>query len=467
MWESEPRLYLLPWTALVALVAAIPLIREALRPRGFDAFSPVVFAVLSHLIPAFVMGGLIVAAGWRPWFFFRIPDPDRTLPLTMFYTSVGFSALTLGFFLPSGRRAGRRLAAWAPAWHWQPHEVVVPALGLLAIAGGLTTLALQSGLVGYQQAGTIGEFDAAIVIAANTVGSTAAALLWLAIFGTKQPSALTRLAVVALAGWMTADLLVSGRRGALFQSIVLAAGAFWLSGRRVRLRHALGIGAIVLVAIFAGMAYGTTFRLVKGSAARVELAAYPRLAGETLRVIADRGVGGNVTFVFGHLAERMELVTSAGVVVANYERLAPFEPALGLSNSILSSLTSALIPRFLWPNKPGTADGKVFGELYFGYPNSFAITVGADLLRNFGPWSIPVGMALLGWLLRVMYATLVEDLPRSIWRVAGYLVLLTTISYEGSFGQNVPYLIRTAFVLGMCLLLVEGYRRLRGVNQQS
>jgi hypothetical protein len=72
-----------------------------------------------------------------------------------------------------------------------------------------------------------------------------------------------------------------------------------------------------------------------------------------------------------------------------------------------------------------------------------------DLLRNFGPWGIPLGMVLLGILIRFIYAVFIENREFSYWRSTVFYMLLTTISFEGIYSLIVPYLFKigiTAFV---------------------
>ena len=79
----------------------------------------------------------------------------------------------------------------------------------------------------------------------------------------------------------------------------------------------------------------------------------------------------------------------------------------------------------------------------------------ADLIRNFGPLGIPVGMAFLGFLLRVVYAALIEDQPRSIWRVTAYIVILSNVSYESFYGSIVQTVLRAAVILAVTLVGVN------------
>jgi hypothetical protein len=246
----------------------------------------------------------------------------------------------------------------------------------------------------------------------------------------------------------------------LIQEILLAGGAYWLSGRRARPRHAVALGLAAALAVTIGMAYGTTFRLLKLTEERIAFSEYLELSGRAARETADRGLAGNAEFVVRHLTERIELITTVAVVVANYERLQPFEKEFGLSGNIVSGIATALIPRVLWPDKPSVLDPRAVGELYFGYRNSFGITPIGDLIRNFGPISIPIGMALLGLGLRGLYAALIENRRPSMWRSAAYLVLLTSVSFEQFYGSILPTVLRTAVILTVALGIVEVVARM-------
>jgi ABC-type multidrug transport system permease subunit len=77
-----------------------------------------------------------------------------------------------------------------------------------------------------------------------------------------------------------------------------------------------------------------------------------------------------------------------------------------------------------------------------------------DLLRNFGPYGVPLGMILLGILIRFLYSSLVEGREFEYWRAVVYYMLLTSISYESFYGSILPYFIKVAVisVLGVLVL---------------
>ena len=158
----------------------------------------------------------------------------------------------------------------------------------------------------------------------------------------------------------------------------------------------------------------------------------------------------------GALAERIDNLSSLGVVVARYEKLAPFEASYGLENNIVNDFYTSLIPRFVWNEKPPTSDARAYSDLYFNYSeNSFAISPFGDLLRNFGSVGVPIGMLFLGIYLRLIYSGLIETTRPAMWKKPAYFVLLTVVSYESFYAVIFPSVIRMLAVLAVSLVLVN------------
>ena len=165
------------------------------------------------------------------------------------------------------------------------------------------------------------------------------------------------------------------------------------------------------------------------------------------------------------LADRIENLSSVAVVVANYERLAPYEASYGLENNIINDTLTSFIPRFLWNEKPPTSDARAYSALYFSFgDNSFAISPFADLLRNFGPLGVPLGMLVLGIYLRLIYSMLIESASPSMWKKVAYFPLLTLVSYEAFYGPIFPSIVRTVVVLVISLFIVNLIVRTRVKN---
>jgi len=54
-----------------------------------------------------------------------------------------------------------------------------------------------------------------------------------------------------------------------------------------------------------------------------------------------------------------------------------------------------------------------------------------------------------------VYAALIEDQPRSIWRVTAYIVILSNVSYESFYGSIVQTVLRAAVILAVTLVGVN------------
>jgi len=208
--------------------------------------------------------------------------------------------------------------------------------------------------------------------------------------------------------------------------------------------------------LIAGTIYGTNFREVKGSTDRVSVGQYGSMAVESLTSLGSGGIGDQLSESFLQLANRLETVSALAVVVSNHEALASYEASYGLENNIWTYTWTALIPRFIWKDKPIIADGYSYNELYFDHGGfGLSLTAMGDLLRNYGPIGVPLGMLLLGFGIRVFYATLVEGLPFSAWRATIYFVVLTRISYDGFYGEILPTVIRISAVIFVQFLIMR------------
>jgi hypothetical protein len=156
------------------------------------------------------------------------------------------------------------------------------------------------------------------------------------------------------------------------------------------------------------------------------------------------------------LAERLDAVSSLAVVVSNFERLAPYEESYGLDNNIIKDTLTFAIPRVIWADKPVASEPRAYGDLYFNYSeNSFTITPMGDLLRNFGWEGIPIGMFLLGLLLRTIYVALVENQKMSLWRVTLFFMILTNVSYESFYGGILPFIVKVSVTTTIGLLIIN------------
>lgn len=453
--------YLLPWCALTGVVVAAPSVYLAMR-RRFDLFHPLVFAAWSYFFPAFVLGGLILASGLsQPFYLDFVPDLEYHLPLTLLFVALGYAGLTFGFALPLGKKIGEVLAKRLPVWDWEPRDMLFPGVVLLIIGIFFSTTSFTAGVVGYQRSVLVETFNATLVFFSYFV-LVSSFMLWYAVFRAEKRTLEFKFVLVLLVLLIPYSTVLSGSRGGLMQNLLPIVMAFWLSGRRIEFKHGAMVATLVLAAVLLGIIYGTTFRSVKGTEDVVDMDVYLTSSKTALKIIASRGVSENLVFAVDTLAERMETASSLAVVVANYEKLETYASDYGLAGNIWTFTWTAFIPRFVWPDKPIISDARAYSALYFDFgENSFAITPMGDLLRNFGPIGVPIGMALLGFVLRIMHDALVAGQARTVWRSAAYYLLLTKVSYEGFYGTILPDLIRVGVILFVAGLIINAVVRKR------
>lgn len=446
--------YLLPWCLLTGVVIAAPSLYLFYKKR-FNLFHPLVFAAWSYFFPAFFVGGMVLSAGYsQPFFLNFVQDERYSLPLTLVYVMLGYIGLSIGFFLPFGRKIGEKISQKLPEWNWKSEQVMIPGLVLLAIGLFNTVFGFAAGVIGFQRVEEIGVFDGTIFLF-TLFWLEAAFLLWLMVFRTKQLTLNHYLVIGILLAISLTKSALQGNRGSLFQVFILIAFAFVSSGRTIKFQHKILASVLLALALVVGMIYGTTFRNVKQSQDIVSFDVYVGNVFEAFGKIADQGVFASMEEGFVALAERIDAVSSLAVVVSNYEKLAPYEESYGLDNNIWKDSITFLIPRVVWNDKPLATDPSKYADLYFNFSeNSFTLTPIGDLLRNFGPIGIPLGMIILGFALRIVYTGLVENQGFSFWRSSIYYMLLTSISYEGSYGLIIPYLLKVGFIAVLGMLIV-------------
>lgn len=447
--------YLLPWAFVTGIIILSPS-AYLLYKKKFDLFHPLVFAAWSYLFPAFVIGSVFLSLGWsNPYYLLYIEDPEYNLPLSLIFISVGVIGMTVGYFLPIGRIIAEKLDRGFPRWDWNIEKVWLPGI-LLVIAGiGINILGFFQGLLGFQRATEVNIFDGLLFFLV-ILFNEGTILLWLAIFQAKKKTGIYYIVLAFLILLVPIRMVFLGSRGSLLIAIIPIMMAFQYSGRKVKRLHAVGFGFALIAALFIGIIYGTTFRNIKGSESRANAGDYIGQIFTTVDYLATNDVS-IVLYQNGlALAERVDTLSSLGVVVANYEKLAPYESGYGLENNIINDLYTSFIPRFLWVDKPPTSDPRAYSSLYFNYgDNSFAITPFGDLLRNFGPFGVPLGMLIIGIYLRVIYSSLIDTAQPAIWKKVAYFPLLSLVSFEAFYATLFPSLVRTLFILAISLFLTN------------
>lgn len=456
--------YLVPWAFMAGIVVLSPSAYLFYKGR-FDLFHPLAFAAWSYVFPAFVIGGIIVAFKLvDPYFLVLIDDPEYNLPLSLVYISIGFLGLTFGYFLPIGRMMAEKIETKLPKWDWKPDKIWIAGLLLLLAGVGVNIVGFLQGIMGFQRLTDYGTFDAMLYFLLVLVAE-GSMLLWLGIFGAKQKNGLYWIVLGTLIVFIPFRAALLGSRSSFLISMFPIIMAFKYSGRRLSPRNTVIFGALVAIAVSLGVVYGTSFRNIKGSEGRAEAGDYIGQIGATIEYFGNEDPVVLVQNSAQALADRIENLSSVAVVVSNYERLAPYEESYGLENNIINDTLTSFVPRFLWQDKPPTSDARAYSMLYFNFgDNSFAISPFADLLRNFGPIGVPIGMFFLGIYLRLIYRLFVETPSPALYKYVAYLPLLTLVSYEAFYATIFPSIIRTVAVLAVSLFLVNLVVRTRIKN---
>ncbi|MDQ2745851.1 MAG: hypothetical protein M3T96_01155 [Acidobacteriota bacterium] len=448
-------MYLMPWVLLLGAVIAAPNLYLIYKGK-FHFFHPLCFAAWSYFIPGFFIGGLLLASNLSQPFYLAFVDDERyNLPLTLFYIALGYAGLSIGFFLPFIKKAGQRISGRLPVWEWRADRIMLPGLILLAVGWANNIIAFSFGILGYQRADSIGQYDG-LVFLLTLFWVQGTFILWMCIFKTKHLNFNHYLIVGVLLTTSMVKAVFQGNRGSLITIFFLVACAFIFSVGRLRFKHRV-YGAVLLVgALIAGMIYGTTFRAVKEADSRTSTDDYANSVLVTFDKLSDQDLAQNLGEGLTALTERIEAVSSLAVVVSNYEKLEPYEESYGIKDNIWNDSLYFFIPRPLWKEKPIGSSPHDFSALYFNYSeNSFIITPMGDLLRNFGPLGILLGMIILGAALSLIYNSLIENQAFSYWRTTIYYLLLTAVSYEGFYGTIFPNMIRYAVVAMGGILFVN------------
>lgn len=453
--NSLGRFYLLPWALVSGLVVLSPSIYLHYKGK-FDLFHPLVYSVWIYVFPAFVLGAFILMFEWTdPYFLSFIKDQTFNLPLSLVYVCLGFIGVIAGFYLPIGRYVTDALEKYGPKANWSVSDSWLPGILLIFAGIGMNIFGFFQGLLGFQRIDEIGAFDG-LFFFLTILFTEGFVLLWLAVFKADKKTGIFYLVFAFLIIVIPLKMAIYGNRGSLMSSVIPVAMAFWYSGRRLKWQHSAGFGVILFLAILIGITYGTTFRHIKGSEARMNAGDYVGQIAETLDYLSRTDSTIILSQSVRTFAERVENLSSLGVVVANYEELEPYEESYGLKNNIRNDLLTSLIPRFLWSDKPMTSDPRAYSDLYFNYgENSFAITPFGDLLRNFGVIGIPLGMMIIGIYFRIIYVYLIDTPNPTLWKTVAYYPLLTVVSFEGFYAVFFPTLLRTLVILVVSLLLAN------------
>ena len=101
-------------------------------------------------------------------------------------------------------------------------------------------------------------------------------------------------------------------------------------------------------------------------------------------------------------------------------------------------LLYSLIPRLLYPNKPEERFGNKFGQRYGiirNYDNNMSLNLPwiTELFINFGPFSVPLGMAVFGILLAILDRLFNESHLKNLEFLIGLTIIYRLVYPESNF----------------------------------
>ncbi len=451
--------YLVPWAIVAGTLFLSPSIYLFYKGR-FDLFHPLVYSVWVYIFPVFAVGALLITFEFgHPYVIDLVVDPEYYLPLSLMLVALGFVGVIVGYALPLGEWVARRLERIAPKSDWDPASMWFGGLLLIAFGLGIDILGFVQGVFGFQRVTEIGAYDA-LVTFLSVVFNVGFIMLWLAFFKSERKGPIFYLIIVFLLALIPLKMGLQGGRSSLMVSVLSIGAAYWYSGRRPKASHTVVFGLVLFLSIVIGIIYGTAFRRIKGSEDRVDTGDYVGQIFMTLDYVASADIADITSDGLTSLGQRIENLSSLGVVISTYEMMEPYEESYGLKNNIYNDVVTAFIPRAIWADKPPTSDARAYSDLYFKYSeNSFAITPFGDLYRNFGIIGIPLGMMVFGIYYRFIYSGLIATPEPRLWKSVAYYPLLTIVSYETFYATFIPVSIRVIAVVFISLLIVSFFAR--------
>ena len=214
--------------------------------------------------------------------------------------------------------------------------------------------------------------------------------------------------------------LITGSRTMTFTPLVSAAAMAYLTGRyHLGLRHLLIIPVLLLV-----IGVTDTYR-------------NPGLLG--ISAVAAEDVGSRVQSTIEESVDQGPVALAyrgALNVALRYHGLYSVaqilevgQPSdLSFGTSYVMAIPAALIPRFLWPDKPLPTPGVDFGHQYFDLPDDLIVSIAptwiGDLMLNLPLFLVPIGIGVLGVLLRAFRDYGLRGRGGATFAVLAYPVLL-------------------------------------------
>jgi hypothetical protein len=272
------------------------------------------------------------------------------------------------------------------------------------------------------------------------------AVLGLLVTNKSFESLLQRIIFIILLGTTVVIVILSGSRGDLIFLAMMFLTASYYRGLLPRLKKYLFPGAIIFFLIFS---YMQLFREVVHKKGGIGVDAAKSFAEEINEVGED---DGHLEGLVKRAMKRQHMFDSFALIVTKTPEESPY---VGM-NDFTIILPKALIPRFLWPNKPDFEFTTIFVKNYWKYgiwpaPSSFG-----SLYARGGPLLLVVGMFFWGILLRLAYMVVLQQSQKSTTGIFLYSILifpLVQITSENDIAQVYDLVKMVIYLIPFLLLL--------------
>jgi hypothetical protein len=343
-------------------------------------------------------------------------------PAEFAFDEYSVRALALGvacwtvLFVAYRFRLGRWISSRLPDWPLSGADfTAIRAASILFAAIGWA--ARVATMVGGQlsEVTSVGDVNAmtTLLLWLSFLTTAATTLALFAVFYRRADGGAILLAALLVLGEVIAGL-ITGSRTMLFTPLVALGAMAYLTGRiHLRLGHLVLVPAL-LVVLGVTDTYRNPGMIFSATADDADTAGRVELAVEESASQGPAGLAARGAF---NVVLRYHGLHS----VAQILRLgAPADLSYGMS--YLAAVPAAVVPRFLWQDKPLPQFGVDFGRTYFGLPETVGVSIAptwiGDLLLNLPLPLVPVGMGVLGVLLRSL-----REYGRNARRTGSFAVL--------------------------------------------
>jgi hypothetical protein len=388
-------------------------------------------------------------------------DQDSLRALAL--SAIAWGALFCGYRVRIGKAIAVRLPD--PTLADIGRAPVSAAIAVLAAVGW--TARIVSMLEGGDPGGASGL---------ESVNALSTLLLWLS-FLTTPASALASFAFFFQRGSLGHGLLagcliggevlaglITGSRTLVFTPLVGAAAMAYLTGRyHVRVRHLLLI-PVVLIVIGITDTYRNPGFIADAVVTTTD-------TGDRVRFAIEEALDQGPVDLASRGALNIALRYHGLYSVTQILRVGP-PSDLSYGAAYAAAIPAALVPRFLWPDKPLPTYGVDFGQQYLGIPVSVRVSIAptwiGDLMLNMPLVLLPLAMGALGVLLRTVHGYGLQARGGRTFAVLAYPVLLPIIiQSDGWISGQIWATTQAIAVLAVALALMRTFTPKVRAREQS